>query len=59
MTILGNVEVGRNSKVAAGSVVLSDVEEGTTVAGIPAKEVGRSGKASPAHEVDHNIYRNL
>jgi len=58
-TILGNVEVGKNAKVAAGSVVLSDVKEGTTVAGVPAKEVGKSGKASPAYEVDHNIYKNL
>ena len=54
-TILGNVEVGKNSKVAAGSVVLSYVREGTTVAGVPAEEVGKSGKTSPAYQVDHNI----
>ena len=59
VTILGNVEIGKNAKVAAGSVVLSDVKEGTTVAGVPAEEVGKSGKKSPAYEVDHNIYRNL
>ncbi len=59
VTILGNVEIGRNAKVAAGSVVLSDVKESTTVAGVPAEEVGKSGKTSPAYEVDHNIYRNL
>jgi hypothetical protein len=35
------------------------VKEGTTVAGVPAEEVGKSGKKSPAYEVDHNIYRNL
>ncbi len=57
-TILGNVEIGKNAKVGAGSVVLSDVKEGTTVAGVPAKEVGKSGKTSPADEVDHNIYKN-
>ena len=55
VTILGNVEIGKNAKVAAGSVVLSDVKEGTTVAGVPAEEVGKSGKKSPAYEVDHNI----
>jgi serine O-acetyltransferase len=44
VTILGNVEIGKNAKVAAGSVVLSDVKEGTTVAGVPAEEVGKSGK---------------
>ena len=54
-TILGNVEGGKNSKVAAGSVVLSDVKEGTTVAGVPSQEVGKSGKTSPAYEVDHKI----
>ena len=54
-TILGNVEVGKNSKVAAGSVVLSEVREGTTVAGVPAEEVRKSGKTSPAYQVDHNI----
>ena len=53
--VLGNVEVGKNAKVAAGSVVLSDVKEGTTVAGIPALEVGKSGQKSPAYEVDHKI----
>ena len=53
--VLGNVEVGKNAKVAAGSVVLSDVKEGTTVAGIPAIEVGKSGQKSPAYEVDHKI----
>tara|TARA_B100001750_G_scaffold239363_1_gene247304 strand:+ start:758 stop:1534 length:777 start_codon:yes stop_codon:yes gene_type:complete len=54
-TILGNVVIGKNAKVAAGSVVLSDVIEGTTVAGVPASEVGTSGKKSPADEVDHQI----
>ena len=58
VTILGNVEIGKNAKVGAGSVVLSDVKEGTTVAGVPAKEAGKSGKTSPADEVDHNIYKN-
>jgi serine O-acetyltransferase len=38
-TILGNIEIGRGAKVAAGSMVLSDVAENTTVAGVPAKPV--------------------
>ena len=38
-TILGNVTIGKNSVVAAGSLVLEDVEEETTVAGIPAKKI--------------------
>jgi len=52
--VLGNVEVGRFAKVAAGSVVLEDVKEHVTVAGIPAKPVGSSGQ-NPALEVDHSI----
>jgi serine O-acetyltransferase len=37
--ILGNIEIGRMSKVAAGSVVLQDVPPYSTVAGVPAKVV--------------------
>lgn len=54
--ILGNVEVGANAKVGAGSVVLADVPAGCTVAGVPAKLVGRCAKLQqPALEMDHNI----
>ncbi len=42
--VLGNVEIGRRAKVAAGSVVLSDVAEGVTVAGVPAREVGQGAE---------------
>jgi serine O-acetyltransferase len=54
-TILGNVEIGKNAKIAAGSVVLNDVREGTTVAGVPAKEVSKAEGHVPADEVDHLI----
>ena len=37
--ILGNVEIGQGAKVAAGSVVLDNVEMNTTVAGVPAVAV--------------------
>ena len=36
-TVLGNITVGKNSTIAAGSLVLKDVDPNTTVAGIPAK----------------------
>lgn len=36
-TILGNITIGKNSVVAAGSLVLKDVDSDTTVAGVPAK----------------------
>ena len=38
-TLLGNITIGQNAKVAAGSLVLKDVEAETTVAGIPAKKL--------------------
>jgi serine O-acetyltransferase len=50
--ILGNIEVGRGAKVGAGSVVLRDVPPHTTVAGIPARVVGRCSVDEPALEMD-------
>jgi len=38
-TILGGVTIGKNSVVAAGSVVINDVPEYSLVAGIPAKVI--------------------
>ncbi|MDX9690663.1 MAG: serine O-acetyltransferase [Proteobacteria bacterium] len=37
--VLGNIEIGEGSKIAAGSVVLKDVPAHVTVAGVPAKIV--------------------
>lgn len=53
--ILGNIEIGENAKVGAGSVVLKAVEAHTTVAGVPAVVVGRSMSASPAFDMNHDI----
>jgi serine O-acetyltransferase len=50
--ILGNVEIGKGAKVGAGSVVLRDVPPHTTVAGVPARVVGRCAVAEPALEMD-------
>jgi serine O-acetyltransferase len=50
--ILGNIEIGRGAKVGAGSVVLTDVPPHTTVAGVPARVVGRCTVAEPALEMD-------
>ncbi|HOB26130.1 MAG TPA: acyltransferase [Bacilli bacterium] len=38
-TILGNIRIGPNAVIAAGSVVTKDVEEGTVVAGNPARVI--------------------
>jgi serine O-acetyltransferase len=42
--ILGNITVGENSRVGAGSVVLSDVPPNSTVVGVPAHIVYRNGQ---------------
>src|SRR2546423_9203904 len=54
--ILGNIEVGHCSRVAAGSVVLKAVPPNTTVAGVPAKEVGTAGWAEPSRAMDQMLY---
>lgn len=50
--ILGNIHIGRCSRIAAGSVVLHDVPRNTTVAGVPAKVVGEAGCAQPSQTMD-------
>lgn len=42
--VLGNITVGENSRVGAGSVVLSDVPPNSTVVGVPAHIVYRNGE---------------
>ena len=53
--ILGNIEIGEGAKVGAGSVVLKDVDAHTTVAGVPAKIVGKPMSSTPALDMDHEI----
>ena len=54
-TILGNIKIGCGAKVGAGSVVLQDVPPHTTVAGVPAKEVGHPATDQPALDMNHGI----
>jgi serine O-acetyltransferase len=42
--ILGNITVGENSRVGAGSVVLQDVPGDSTVVGVPGHVIFRNGK---------------
>jgi serine O-acetyltransferase len=53
--VLGNIEVGEYSRVAAGSVVLKPVPANCTVAGVPAKTVGCAGCERPSQAMDHVI----
>lgn len=50
--ILGNIEVGHCTKVAAGSVVLSSIPHNKTVAGVPARIVGETGCEEPSRAMD-------
>jgi serine O-acetyltransferase len=52
--VLGNITVGENSRVGAGSVVLADVPPNSTVVGVPAHIVYRNGQRvliTDPHEV--------
>ena len=52
-TILGNIKIGNNVRVGAGSVVLIDVPDGSTVVGVPGKIV-RQGGLKVGNDLDHS-----
>lgn len=45
--VLGSFKIGDNSKIGAGSVVLSEVPENSTVVGVPGRVVRRYNQALP------------
>jgi serine O-acetyltransferase len=53
--ILGNIEIGHCSRVAAGSVVIKSVPNNVTVAGVPAKVIGEAGCDEPSRTMDHML----
>jgi len=53
--ILGNIEVGEGSKIAAGSVVLKPVPPHSTAAGVPARIIGQAGAEAPSHTMEHRL----
>ena len=53
--VLGNIEIGVGAKVGAGSVVLEAVPSHTTVAGVPAKIVGRPSCEMPSLSMEQDI----
>ena len=57
--VLGNINIGHCAKIASGSVVLSDVPDRKTVAGIPAKVVGEvPEEILPSKSMDHKLNDN-
>ena len=63
--VLGAIEVGANTRIGAGSVVVRSVEENCTVVGIPGRVIHQSGvRINPlAHsalpDAEANVIRNL
>ena len=53
--VIGDIEVGEGAKVGAGSVVLEDVPPFVTVAGVPARVVGKTDGTVPAHDMDQRL----
>ena len=53
--ILGNIEVGHCSRIAAGSVVLKPVAPMVTVAGVPAIVIGAAPCSQPAMSMDQML----
>jgi len=54
--ILGNIEIGKGAKIGSGSVVLSDVPPHHTVAGVPAKIIGKPKYNQPALMMNHGLH---
>ena len=53
--VLGNITVGKCSRIAAGSVVLEPVPACSTVAGVPARIVGEAGCDQPSMSMDQIV----
>jgi serine O-acetyltransferase len=53
--LLGPISIGRGAKIAAGSVVLSDVAEFNTVAGVPARRVGKVHRNASGLDMDQRL----
>ena len=53
--ILGNIEVGKGAKIGSCSVVLQAVPAHTTVAGVPAKIVGKPQTDKPSLDMDQGF----
>ncbi|MDZ4170004.1 MAG: serine O-acetyltransferase [Coriobacteriia bacterium] len=51
--VLGNITVGRGSKVGAGAVVIEDVPPNSTAVGIPGRVVVRAGARVEAIDLHH------
>ncbi|RLD16447.1 MAG: serine O-acetyltransferase, partial [Caldiserica bacterium] len=51
--ILGPVVIGKGARIGAGAVVITDIPEGATAVGVPAR-IGLGFTAKEIHELAHN-----
>ncbi len=54
-SILGNIKIGRGSKIGAGSIVLKHIPQGVTAVGAPAKIIGFAKESKPGSSVDVSL----
>jgi serine O-acetyltransferase len=52
-SVLGPIEVGRNSRIGAGAVVINPVPENATVVGVPGRVVKMNGRKTPVIDLHH------
>ena len=52
--VLGNINIGNNVRIGAGSVVLKDVPDDCTVVGVPGRVVRRAGVKTYDQDLNHN-----
>jgi serine O-acetyltransferase len=57
-TVLGNITMGDCTRVAAGSMVIKNVDRNVTVAGVPARVVGVAGCSDPSRSMDQILADN-
>ena len=62
--VLGNINIGQNVRVGAGSIVLRDVPDDCTVVGVPGRIVSRTGHGCPLEhgtlpDPEANVIRSL
>ena len=47
--IVENIKIGNNAAIGAGAVVVKDIDENTTVAGVPAKKISDNSSGEYIH----------
>lgn len=53
--LLGDICIGAGAKIGAGSLVLETVPAHSTVAGVPARIVGRPRQPEPSRDMEHRL----